>query len=705
MVGSTVNLSWTRVDRRRRRRRYNVHRGTSGGFTPSAANRIAQPTGTSYTDTGLAIGTYYYKVTAEDAAGNIERRLERGHRDRRRRDRAHGADRSSPRRVAGSTINVSWTAATDNIGVARYNLHRGTTSRLHALAPRTGSRSRRAQPTPTPSLAPGTLLLQADGRGRRRQHRASLEHRQRDRRRHDRAQRTRRTHRDRRRRPGGAQLDGGDRQRRRHPLQRASLDDSRLHARAGNRIAQPTGTSYTDTGLAAGTYYYKVTAEDAAGNISAASTQATATVTAAARVGLVAAYGFDEGSGHDDGRPVGHRQQRHARQRDLGRATAGKFGNALTLQRHEQRCHHRRLDLARPHDRDDARSLGATDDARQRLATRSIFKEQPATTPTPSTPTPARNRPSANIYSGGDRDARGTAALAAQHLDTPRRHLRRHRARASTSTASRSRPLVDSGAIVTSTGALRIGGNTIWGEYFHGLIDEVRIYNRALTATEIQSDMNRPVTNPDTTPPSAPTNFARTGGSATTIATSWTPATDNVGVTEYRLYRDGVPAGTATTTAFTFTGLTCGTSANLEVEARDAVGNMSPRASLTAATDDCDVTPPSAPGTLTATGAIGRATLSWGVATDNVGVARYNVHRGSTAGFTPRPPTGSHSQPARATSTSRPQGPTTTASPRRTPPATSALPRTRRARSSPPTVQLRPRRRASPRSAAPNRSR
>ena len=148
--------------------------------------------------------------------------------------------------------------------------------------------------------------------------------------------------------------------------------------------------------------------------------------------------------------------------------------------------------------------------------------------------------------------------------------------------------------------------------------------------------MNRPVTNPDTTPPTRADELRRERVAPRRRSRpSWTAATDNVGVTEYRLYRDGVPAGTATTTAFTFTGLTCGTSANLEVEARDAVGNMSPRASLTAATDDCDVTPPSAPGTLTATGAIGRATLSWGAATDNVGVTRYNVHRGSTAGFTP----------------------------------------------------------------------
>jgi hypothetical protein len=37
---------------------------------------------------------------------------------------------------------------------------------------------------------------------------------------------------------------------------------------------------------------------------------------------------------------------------------------------------------------------------------------------------------------------------------------------------------------------LRIGGNGVWPEWFAGLIDEVRVYNRALSGTEIQSDMN-----------------------------------------------------------------------------------------------------------------------------------------------------------------------------------------------------------------------
>src|SRR5262249_17320674 len=50
-----------------------------------------------------------------------------------------------------------------------------------------------------------------------------------------------------------------------------------------------------------------------------------------------------------------------------------------------------------------------------------------------------------------------------------------------------------SGAMMTSTGALRIGGNSVWGEYFKGLIDEVRIYNRALGPSEIQADMGTPI--------------------------------------------------------------------------------------------------------------------------------------------------------------------------------------------------------------------
>jgi hypothetical protein len=40
---------------------------------------------------------------------------------------------------------------------------------------------------------------------------------------------------------------------------------------------------------------------------------------------------------------------------------------------------------------------------------------------------------------------------------------------------------------------LTIGGDALYGQYFAGRIDEVRIYNRALSAAEIQTDMNAPL--------------------------------------------------------------------------------------------------------------------------------------------------------------------------------------------------------------------
>ena len=82
------------------------------------------------------------------------------------------------------------------------------------------------------------------------------------------------------------------------------------------------------------------------------------------------------------------------------------------------------------------------------------------------------------------------------------------------------------GALLTSTGALRIGGNSVWGEFFAGRIDEVRIYNRALSPGEIQTDMNTPLGTPppDSTPPvrsnGQPTGLLPAGTTQTTLSLS-----------------------------------------------------------------------------------------------------------------------------------------------------------------------------------------
>jgi hypothetical protein len=49
------------------------------------------------------------------------------------------------------------------------------------------------------------------------------------------------------------------------------------------------------------------------------------------------------------------------------------------------------------------------------------------------------------------------------------------------------------GALATSSNPLQIGGDSIFGQYFQGLIDDVRVYNRALSAAEVQQDMTTPV--------------------------------------------------------------------------------------------------------------------------------------------------------------------------------------------------------------------
>jgi hypothetical protein len=49
------------------------------------------------------------------------------------------------------------------------------------------------------------------------------------------------------------------------------------------------------------------------------------------------------------------------------------------------------------------------------------------------------------------------------------------------------------GSLLTSANPLQIGGDTFYGQYFAGRIDEVRVYNTALTQAQIQNDMSTAV--------------------------------------------------------------------------------------------------------------------------------------------------------------------------------------------------------------------
>jgi hypothetical protein len=49
------------------------------------------------------------------------------------------------------------------------------------------------------------------------------------------------------------------------------------------------------------------------------------------------------------------------------------------------------------------------------------------------------------------------------------------------------------GKLATSGQPLRIGGNTVFNEWFNGTLDEVRVYNRALSAAEVATDQATPL--------------------------------------------------------------------------------------------------------------------------------------------------------------------------------------------------------------------
>src|SRR6185436_16269826 len=135
------------------------------------------------------------------------------------------------------------------------------------------------------------------------------------------------------------------------------------------------------------------------------------------------------------------------------------------------------------------------------------------------------------------------------------------------------------------------------------------------------------------TPPAAPSGLTRSSATETSITLSWNASTDNVGVTGYSTFRNGTAAGNSATTSYTFSGLTCGTTYTLGVEAADAAGNVSTRSTLNAATAACaDTAAPSAPSSLTRSAFTGTTiTLSWSASTDNVGLGGYTAYRGTTA--------------------------------------------------------------------------
>ena len=161
----------------------------------------------------------------------------------------------------------------------------------------------------------------------------------------------------------------------------------------------------------------------------------------------------------------------------------------------------------------------------------------------------------------------------------------------------------------------------------------------------------------DTQAPTAPASLSATPTSSSSVQLTWPAATDNIGVTGYRVYRGSTQIAQPTSLSYLDTGLAPQTTYAYQVRAYDAAGNLGPPASASATTPAAgDTAAPSVPTGLAATVKKGRrVALSWNASSDNVGVVGYDVYRNGTriaqptgTSYSHRPPRGTFTYVVRA---------------------------------------------------------
>ncbi len=131
----------------------------------------------------------------------------------------------------------------------------------------------------------------------------------------------------------------------------------------------------------------------------------------------------------------------------------------------------------------------------------------------------------------------------------------------------------------------------------------------------------------DTQAPTVPGSLNGTANSETQVSLSWQAATDNVGVTGYNVYRNGIKLGSVTTLSYTDSTAVANTAYSYTVSAYDAVGNTSAQSTAKNVVTP-DATAPTVPASLTSVAITHeQVVLSWQAATDNVAVIGYNVYR------------------------------------------------------------------------------
>jgi hypothetical protein len=476
-----VQLAWNAATDDRGVTEYRVHRSATPGFTPSAGNRIATVTGTSYSDQNRPPGTYYYLVVAADAAGNAGPSSLEAVAAILPDTTPPTASVSAP--AGGSTVSgtVSVTAtANDDRGVTQVqfeldgaNLGSADTSAPFAASWNTtlgangthtltavardaaGNTTRSANVQVTvDNGAPPTVSITAPA--------------------------------------AAATVSGG-------VSVTANAADDRGVAGVqfrvdGNNVgsadtSSPYSVTWDTLTVANGNHTLTAVATDTDGaTTTSAGVQVNVQNAAQPVTGLVAAFGFEEATGTTAADSSGRGMTGTIS--GALHETAGRYGRALTFDGVNDWV---TVADAAPLDLTTGMTLEAwvrpTVVSRWRTV---LIKEQAGNLTYALYANTDANRPSANFFAGVERDVLGTAQLAANtwtHLATTYDGTNLRIYVNGVLVGTRAAP----GPISTSAQPLRIGGNSIWPEFFQGQIDEVRVYDRARTAAEVQTDMAQPV--------------------------------------------------------------------------------------------------------------------------------------------------------------------------------------------------------------------
>jgi YD repeat-containing protein len=579
---------------------YKIERCQGSGCSSFA--QIASTTSTSFPDSALSAGvTYRYRVRAYDGAGNHS-----GYSSVATATTADTVAPSVPTNLTAaaptsSSVNLTWTGSTDNIGVSGYRIYRGGTQigttagtnytdtgvvgstaysytvSAYDAAGNNSASSNTATVTTPDTIAPGVPTGLSASAASATQVNLTW----------------------------NAVSDTGG----------SGLAGYRIY-RGGVHIANRSVANYSDTSVSGSTAYsYTVAGYDNAGNTSAQSSAANVTTPAAADTtspsvpaNFVATassqtqIGLTWSASTDNVGVTGYEIQRCAGSgcsnfSTITTTTATSYPNSGLSQNTMYRYRVRSFDAA------------------NNFSAYSAIAS--ATTAADGTPPTVPGGLTANAASGTQVNLSWSAST-----DTGGSNLSGYKIeRCQGSGCSSFAQIASTTSTSHSDSGLSSGATYLY---------RVRAYDGAGNHSGYSSTAT--AATPDTVAPSAPTGLAAAAPTSTSVNLTWTGSTDNVAVSGYRIYRGGTQIGTTSATNYTDNGVVGSTAYSYTVSAYDAAGNNS-ASSNSAAVTTPDTIAPGVPAGLSASAPSStQVNLSWNAVSDTggSGLAGYRVYRGGT---------------------------------------------------------------------------